>query len=181
MWRTTTGGTSLNTAIVRDHARVAEALLKAGADPNVCNGVMSGFAPLHLASSKTAATRTLLRYGADADLSATIGYTALHRAASNGKAEVIDALLESGAFLEMPSSTVYFVGDKSFKGLTTLHIAAVRHHVGSMVALLRKGANINAKNSNGLTPLHLVCTTSAKDGSAEVAESATTVGCGQDG
>ncbi|CAM9898819.1 unnamed protein product, partial [Ectocarpus sp. 8 AP-2014] len=44
------------------------------------------------------------------------------------------------------------------KGLTPLHVAAyIDDNRPSMIALLQKGANANARDDDGCGPLHLVC------------------------
>ncbi|CAN0123740.1 unnamed protein product [Pylaiella littoralis] len=45
----------------------------------------------------------------------------------------------------------------TFKGLTPLRYAAIKGNLIGITALLQKGANMNAKLDNGLTPLHILC------------------------
>eukprot|EP00944_MAST-04C_sp_MAST-4C-sp1_P002703 g2703.t1 len=71
--------------------------------------------------------------------------TALHAAATNGNAEVVEALLEYDADPNIPDGY----------GRTPLHCSARNGHVASVVSLLNGGANINAKDKNGHTALQL--------------------------
>ncbi len=45
-------------------------------------------------------------------------------------------------------------GQRDDEGNTLLHIAARSHRPEAVVFLIDKGANVNAKNNRGLTPLH---------------------------
>ena len=66
-------------------------------------------------------------------------------AATNGNAEVVEALLEYDADPNIPDGY----------GRTPLHCSARNGHVASVVSLLNGGANINAKDKNGHTALQL--------------------------
>ncbi|CAN0130281.1 unnamed protein product [Ectocarpus fasciculatus] len=147
---------------------VAEALLKAGADPNARYGSsLNERSPLYFATQKEDMTRILLQYGANVHSTDRVGYTALHAAATAAggwwqnvqytvrNAKVIDALLEAGADLEARSVGL-FLHSHPFGGLTPLHVAAYNQTV-SMANLLRNGADVNAKSDESLTPLHMLC------------------------
>eukprot|EP00752_Nemacystus_decipiens_P012623 g11179.t1 len=148
-----------------NHRRIssAEALLKAGADPNVGYSPKTHAClccPLYLARRDSAMTKVLLRHGADVKAFDRIGYTALHCAAASGAPDVIDALVESGADLEAKSLRFSKSGTYRVSGFTPLHSATDR--LPNMAKLLEKGANVNVTDDNGLTPLHVVCMTAAK-------------------
>lgn len=166
------GRCPLHAAVRAGHKGVVEALLKAGADPSARYGTDLKNSPLQLAcSSKDAEmTRILLRYGADAEGCDGFGFTALHWAAYRGEPCVIDALVrQAGADTEARSSRVWLAGHQHFHvGLTPLHIAAFfrRNNAARMTALLRNGADVNARDGHGQTPLHIVAAAAAKPGSA---------------
>ena len=69
--------------------------------------------------------------------------TLLHLAARTGALEDIEALVSSGALVDV-------AGDL---GNTPLHQAAMRGQLGSVRALIKLGANGTKKNEFGQTPL----------------------------
>ncbi len=158
------GHDALHVAVSRNRIDSAEALLEAGANPNHRydrDGVKKKCSPLCLALRNLATTEMLLKHGANVKEVDELGRTALHSAAQKGLPEVIDALVEAGAELEARSAPHFYRGMR-FKGLTPLHGSAKHLRRSTMAALLHKGANIHAKDRNGLTPLHVVCKVSAE-------------------
>eukprot|EP00752_Nemacystus_decipiens_P003937 g3605.t1 len=170
-----TGRRPLHAAVKGGHAAVVEALLKAGADPSARYGNNLKVSPLQLAcSSKDATmTRTLLKHGADVKGSDGFGFTALHWAAYRGEPCVIDALIEAGADTEARSSRVWLAGHQdSHVGLTPLHIAAFfrRSSTPRMAVLIRRGADVNARDGNGQTPLHLIAAAAGRKSSVAASD-----------
>ncbi|NAZ34551.1 MAG: hypothetical protein GU356_09810 [Pyrobaculum sp.] len=156
-----------------DVERVRE-LLKKGVDPNVRDEY--GFTPLHKAAymGHVDVARLLLQYGVDPNVQDKRGRTPLHVAAIRGRVDVVRFLLEHGA---NPNAR-----DKD--GMTPLHLMSeyyeflsllisygdmdevlkygnpqpprwVPFHVEVAKLLLEHGADLNAKNEGGWTPLHL--------------------------
>lgn len=98
--------------------------------------------------------RILLENGADVNAAVNgIGYTALHTVAYGGEPDEIDALVEAGANLDARAGH-NLIGNES---QTPLHLAGGHLTVWNMAALLRQGADVNARDSKGETPLHQVC------------------------
>ena len=160
-----TGRRPLHAAVRGGHTAVVEALLKAGADPSARYGNNLKVSPLQLACSSrdAAVTTALLKHGADVKGSDGFGFTALHWAAYRGEPCVLDALIEAGADTEARSSQVWLAGHQdSHVGLTPLHIAAFfrRSSTPRMSVLLRRGADVNARDGHMQTPLHLVAASS---------------------
>ncbi|CAM9617795.1 unnamed protein product, partial [Scytosiphon promiscuus] len=151
------GKHALHLAVDRRDVGMVKHLLKAGANPNVRYGDSNMCSPLYLGVKDAEMTRTLLKHGADVKSTDTLGYTALHWAADEGGSAVIDALVENGADLEARSSVVILRDAYTSKGLTPLHVAAFWHRLEGMASLLHNGASIQARDDDGLTPLHVVC------------------------
>ena len=96
-------------------------------------------------ANDTEQVRTLLRQGADANAAQSDGLTALHWAALNGNAQMVDLLLYAGATVE-PLTRV--------GGYTPLHLAARSGHAGVVEKLLAGGAEVDAWTTTGVTALH---------------------------
>ncbi len=93
------------------------------------------------------AVRSLLKGGADPNLAQGDGVTALHSAAMQGHAHVVEALLAAGA--EVDATT-------RIGAYTPLHLASRGGHGAVVRALLEKGADARMATTNsGATPLHL--------------------------
>nr|CAB3221772.1 ankyrin repeat domain-containing protein 27-like [Phallusia mammillata] len=75
------------------------------------------------------------------------GRCALHIAATTGKHELVDVLVEFGADLNATD----------YHGCTPLHSASAEGSQSVMFLLLHHGANANAEDNNNNTPLHLAC------------------------
>jgi ankyrin repeat protein len=89
----------------------------------------------------------LLGAGADVDAAAGDGMTALHWAAQDGRAEIVDVLLDASA--DVTAGT-------RIGGYTPLHLAAGRGHADVVRRLLDAGSDPNATTTtSGVTPLHL--------------------------
>jgi ankyrin repeat protein len=167
------GWTDLHSAASAGDAERVRELLKKGADPNAKNEY--GNTPLHEAASRghVDVVRLLLEHGADPNIQNEDGWTPLHVAAIRGHVDVVRFLLEHGA---NPNAR-----DKD--GMTPLHLMSEYHeflslllrygdkdeilkygkpppprwvpfHVEVAKLLLEHGADLNAKNESGWTPLH---------------------------
>ena len=89
--------------------------------------------------------RSLLRQGADVNAAQGDGMSALHWAAMNDDAQMVDVLLYAGS---NPESTT------RLGGFTALHLASRSGYAEVIDALVAGGANVAAVTSTGVTPLH---------------------------
>ena len=133
---------------------VIQALLDAGADVGATGTFFVGWTPLHTAAASNenpAVIQVLLDAGAGIQDGSILG-TPLHVAARYGNRVMVRALLDAGADIEAPTG---------HSGGTPLHSAADRRSGDELgddpavaQALLEAGANTEARDLNGWTPLH---------------------------
>jgi hypothetical protein len=145
------GGTPLHAART---AEIAEALLKAGANPNAdCS--LRHFdetlnwhfvaSPLHVAAQcgNVPVIRVLVNYGANVDGTDGItGRTPLYYAAARGQVDAVKILLKFGAD---PNSSGKESGYGCFIPYTPLHRAVQKGHKEVVIALLKAGADATIK------------------------------------
>ena len=74
----------------------------------------------------------------DVNVSDSYGRTALHYAAEQGHADIIDVLLVAGSF----------VNAMDFEGMTPLYLASARGNTDAVQALVQHSANINLRVSH---------------------------------
>ncbi len=124
---------------------VLEALLAAGAKPNVDDG--EGRTPLYIATDAGVAesVRLLLAHGADKEIR-PFGYTPLLFAVGTGKQKTAEVLLQGGADVNAHATV---------DGRTPLHIAIERRDPALTELLLTNKADVNARDKGGLTPLDI--------------------------
>jgi ankyrin repeat protein len=94
------GFTALHLAVYAEQAEAARLLLEHGADVDVrSTGSIARVPPLGTAAfvRSVPLARLLLDAGANVDGQGEDGFTALHSAAANGDAELVELLLERGA------------------------------------------------------------------------------------
>lgn len=117
-----------------------EYLLKAGADPNYINtdleSVGKGDSAMSWAAHQSSIKplRLLLRYKGDPNLSGPSGDPLLYQAALSGRKDVIDALLEHGADINI---------EASFRGDTVGNPAARAGNFELVAYLLERGLSYN--------------------------------------
>lgn len=135
-------GTPLSLAAERGYIRIAQLLISKGVNPNVRSKY--GTTPLYAAgqADQLEMSKFLVSVGA------TISEEDFLTAASNGNLLVLHFFLKGGGNVNV----------RGVYGITALHRSA-QHLYGKFrecaELLLQKGADINAKNSGNMTPLHI--------------------------
>lgn len=92
----------------------------------------------------------LIANGADLDPRDEIGQTILHWASKNGKAKIVDEIVN---VLKKRGNTT-LINDKDFHGMTALHLAAGICNLDIVQTLLDNGADVNACNGFLTSVLH---------------------------
>ena len=166
---------ALHLAVVKNQPRALAALLEVGADPNAADA--SGLTPLDEAAlrgstgmvqmlvdagakltmasafalRKNAELERLLREDPDALKPGGRWGTLIVRAAADGSAELLDALIRHGADVNVPDSPETSVDGTL--GYTALHAAAFHGNMAAIEVLLERGASPRLRDSRyGGTP-----------------------------
>jgi ankyrin repeat protein len=139
-------------AVERGDTEIAKLLLEYHALPDL---VTDGYTALHLAveGGDMEIAKLLLEYHALPDL-VTYGYTALHLAVLNGQEEATPVQEDNAAIAESSLQHGTPVDSLSPQNPTTeQHQAHVRRHIAVARVLIDYGANIDATDPDGKTPL----------------------------
>lgn len=148
------GATSLYVAAQNGYKNIVRMLLEAGANVNLL--YHNEFSLLYVAVYKgyIEVTETVLKYRPNINQQTSLGDTALHQAVSSGNKDLVHLLLDKGA-----NSNLF----TNIKQSTPLHIACSsitvynRSKYESIIeALLKAGANPDAKDTSGKIPLDLI-------------------------
>src|SRR4030095_12647429 len=108
------------------HFRIADELLRAGADPNAANSILHASDECH-SEHLVPALRYLAQVGWDVNSRDSTGQTALHKAAFLGYAAAVRVLLDNNAD----------PGARDYSGLTPLDVARQWNKVAVIKALAR--------------------------------------------
>jgi ankyrin repeat protein len=146
MWKRGNGWTTLHDAAWRGSGKVIEFLIEKGIPVDAKAG--PGRTPLHCASmgGNLEGIQTLIKKGANVNSKADNNWTPLFLAMGRGHAAGVTLLLKLGAKVED----------------NYLHTAAIKGLSKIAYLLLENGANPNAKDKKGKTPLDYACRYSHK-------------------
>ena len=138
--------TSLHFAVKEKHADVVQVLIDAGADIQAKD--CDGRSPLHVAcgSGPLAIVKMLIEAGADIRATDSDRTTCLLLASHDGQTEIVRYLAS------LPAVDLNHRGINNF---TALHFAVLKKRPGVVKVLIDAGADIQAKDSEGCSPLHV--------------------------
>ena len=144
------GSTALKNAVQANRPDLVAFFIKKGANVNTQDNSL--VTPLMAAADKPdglAMALQLLKNGAKVDATDVFGYTALSAATTN---EMRFLLIKHGAKVNVPSKLV--------RGQTVLMtVIGGKNQTSNRLTeiMIAKGADVNAQDNNGLTPLHYAC------------------------
>lgn len=143
--------TALHLAVITEQPQLVERLLKAGADPRLCDD--SGNTALHIACKRgSLACFGVISQICQRHLASIMsfpnynGHNCLHLASINGYISLVEHLARLGADIN---------AQEQCSGRTSLHLAVDLQNPTLVRCLLDLGANVNCFNYGGFTPYHL--------------------------
>ncbi|CAB0041345.1 unnamed protein product [Trichogramma brassicae] len=161
------GYTHFQTACMYGFAGAVKKFLELGQDPD-CLVTRTGDSPLHLAlyHEHKSVTELLLRAGADPNSVDLFGSSPLHNICEIGydNHELLDTFF---AICDEKGQTLR-VDARDESGRTPLHFAVQNGCREMFELLLRRGANPNLADAEGLTPLHIISMRSRDDDLTEM-------------
>ena len=149
------GGTPLHLAARRGRAKMAAALLAAGAAVDAKD--KDGWRPLHLAAAGGHEDVVCLLLENKAEPNVLVWnqrYSPLHLAVLSGKRKLVEVLIDHGADLN--------IGPMDING-SPLHLAVSKGLPDMVALLLDRGATVDLKNKDEWTPLHLAAQAGRED------------------
>lgn len=153
--RTNDESTALHKAAWCGDESLVQLLLERGANINA--KTRDGTTALHIAAASTEENKATLllllgREKIEIEAKRSEDWTALHEAAAQGHAVLMQVLLERGAN----------IWAKAAEGSTALHLATLSGNVAKVRLVLEKGLDVDAKTDDGVSALQAGAATGAK-------------------
>jgi len=147
------GRTALHLAALGGKTKVAEDLIKRGADVDAKDE--SNATPLLMAAraQHLECVKVLLENKPDIDAMDKLGCSSLSASAYAGDLNIVEMLLEHGANVNLEKSSEN--GQAGDEGRTALHDAAEAGNPHVVNLLIKHGASVNHAGRRGKTPLHV--------------------------
>ena len=192
----TVGNTPSVVSKTPNQYEIVDALLQAGADPNIGN--IENYTPLLLAASegKTNIVARLLQGKANPNIKSIDGSTPLHDATFFAHVEVIKVLLKGKADPNIIDHTdgmapLHIACDNerletvqlllhmsiadpnildTINKSTPLHYAAKKANLEILSCIIKSNANPSIQNGDGFTPLHILCSQDTSSSSTGLGE-----------
>ncbi|EZA60965.1 hypothetical protein DMN91_005316 [Ooceraea biroi] len=161
------GDTQLHIAIIQGFEKIALSLISVAPHSCLLNVMNDEWqSPLHLAvlTQQPRIVRRLILAGADPSLRNFRGNTALHLACANGDLACTKALTDPLTSMERNELTSgqevpvipQDLEQRNYTGQMCLHIAAANGHIDVVKLLIRRGADLRAREGlQGYTALHI--------------------------
>ena len=159
--------TALHLAVLEERTGVVQVLIDAGADIDTQNN--EGWSPLHAAYAHggLGIVKMLVRAGAGASATNDIRRTCLHVAAEFGNIDIVRYLLC------LPEVELNQGDDDND---TALHLAVGEERTDNVPVLIDAGADVDAQNRAGCSPLHSAC--ACESGSLDIVKMLVRAGAG---
>lgn len=119
-------------------------LTEMGVSPNIADDQGVSLLAKAVAKGDWALTKLLIEKGAEVNVLSSDGLPLIAKLAKNGHNEMISLFLKRGADLNLASTK---------QNRTAMHLAACYNHVETISLLAQQGANINAQDGDGDSPL----------------------------
>lgn len=146
----TTDEAGLFQAVKNNDVVILKAFFDAGIKPDIQNQSGETLLTFAVQNSETKTVKALMER-VNINLQDKNGNSPIHLALLKNKDDVLNALLEKGADVNIPGR------DKMVEGQTVLYLAVIRNRQDLIEQLLAKGANVNQADKGGATPLSEAC------------------------
>ena len=137
-------------AVKNNDVMILKAFVDAGVNPNAQNDMGETLLTFSIPTIDTKTVKAVMDIS-DINLRDKNGSSPIHLSLLKNKDEILDALLEKGADVNVPGR------DKATEDQTVLYLAVIRSREDLIKTLLERGANPNQPDKSGAVPLSEAC------------------------